>query len=184
MTCPTCGGGCSVYRANSQANASTRGACSPALTLFFGHHMNEVRWLLHTNRDQRPDGSRQTVPITDPAPTLTAKSGGQWEVRPCDDTEQGAPCDEQSHGASWVGSFCPDVIAAPGYRTDISRQDAEGSVKVTVQETAVLQSFRPDYPWQGSRTKQFEQVGNAVPPLLAEHVLRALLAVVTGDVAA
>lgn len=47
--------------------------------------------------------------------------------------------------------------------------------KVTVQEAAILQTFPADYPWQGTKGAQFLQVGNAIPPLLARHILKALV---------
>lgn len=117
------------------------------------------RWTLHTNRDQRPDGSRQTVDPSAapaPAPALTSKSGGQWVMQRPATTVQGDP-----------------RIGRPGHkdRDGGESQFAQDSVRITVAEAAVLQSFRPDYPWQGTRTKAYQQIGNAVPPLLAEHVL-------------
>lgn len=133
------------------------------------------------------------VSIERPAPTLTSKAGCQWVLRMGNQSgataraaDEPAPTIAFGHNAAsmeWihrrpattiVGSFGADTVSPPGYRLDVSRQNAEGGVKITVAEGGVLQSFPPDWPWQGTRTKQFEQVGNAVPPLLAAHVLAAL----------
>lgn len=47
---------------------------------------------------------------------------------------------------------------------------------LTVAEAAAIQGFPPDHPWQGNKTSQYRQVGNAVPPKLAEVVARAVIA--------
>lgn len=52
---------------------------------------------------------------------------------------------------------------------------ARDAVRVSVQDAAVLQSFPADYAWQGSRTSQFQQIGNAVPPLLGEVMARQVM---------
>jgi len=77
--------------------------------------------------------------------------------------------------ATTVGSTAR--IAKPGHRDRAhgERQFAD-SVRIEAWEAAVLQGFPPDYPWQGTKTKVFEQIGNAVPPPLA----RAVLAEATG----
>jgi len=46
------------------------------------------------------------------------------------------------------------------------------AVRVTVEQAGVLQGFRHDYPWHGSRLQRFRQIGNAVCPPLARLVLR------------
>lgn len=111
-------------------------------------------------------GDRPDTPASRPAPTITGKSRSDvWVLtRP-------------------ATTVCGDPrIGRPGHKAwdKGEGQFQNGSVPVTVEEAAVLQSFRADYPWQGSKSSRHQQVGNAVPPLLAAAVLRPLLASAAG----
>lgn len=78
-------------------------------------------------------------------------------------------------------------LGAPGGRQFVKVGESMfsgESVRVTVEEAAALQSFPPGYPWQGTKTAQYQQIGNAVPPLLSLHVLSAVTGAIAAGVAA
>tara|TARA_B100000029_G_scaffold362042_1_gene355051 strand:+ start:148 stop:1506 length:1359 start_codon:yes stop_codon:yes gene_type:complete len=52
---------------------------------------------------------------------------------------------------------------------------------ITVREAARFQSFPDSFDFQGSMTSQFRQVGNAVPPLLAEAIGREVVRALETD---
>ena len=98
---------------------------------------------------------------TDPAPTITGHGKDmRWAFTRPATTVQGDP-----------------RIAPPGHkdRAGGERQFGEGTVRCEPHELATLQGFRDGYPFQGSRTAQFRQIGDAVPPPMARAIVEALI---------
>jgi DNA (cytosine-5)-methyltransferase 1 len=53
--------------------------------------------------------------------------------------------------------------------------------RITVTEAALLQTFPRGFQFSGSQSAQYRQIGNAVPPKLAEGVARVVAAHLKGD---
>jgi DNA (cytosine-5)-methyltransferase 1 len=118
--------------------------------------------------------SRDVVPTL---PATTAWSYGARTMAQALSWRQDLP-DWCRHRASTtiVGSFRPEVIAAPGWRVkgDAPRQDTPDSPVCSIPERLILQGFPPDWPVQGPKTARGLQVGNAIPPTLARVALDAV----------
>ena len=62
--------------------------------------------------------------------------------------------------------------------TDVSARNAWRAARRAQADAKALDEIlaiiEPDYPLQGTKTSQFQQVGNAIPPPMAEAILKAV----------
>lgn len=91
--------------------------------------------------------------LDQPAPTVTTTE------------EKGT----RAHAPTW------DLHGGPDRASDAAFLVA-GIRRIDIEEGLVLQGFPPDWPLQGGAHQRYAQVGNAVPPALAQACGRAVLA--------
>jgi DNA (cytosine-5)-methyltransferase 1 len=162
-----------VLRNGNQPRAAVRRTDEPAPTMTFGNNAARVEWVLQSRRDSEnfkaAHGERENRSVDERAPTFTGEAHRwAWGLRNNTNANASVRTLDEPTGTLFFGHRLNNVSwvsTEPG-------EEAQ-AVRITAQEAAVIQSFPPDYPWRGSRTKQFEQIGNAVPPRLAAHVVSA-----------
>ena len=75
---------------------------------------------------------------------------------------------------------CGDVLHPALTALRAAREGKSDPVRLTVAQLAALQAFPPGFEFAGNVTSQQRQVGNAVPPPLAEAIGRAVLDALEG----
>jgi DNA (cytosine-5)-methyltransferase 1 len=128
----------------------------------------------HYNSRSQKDGrtgkpNRQRA-AGEPAPTIAGESRNDSWVH--DRPATTVACDPRVHPPGHKKNADDEAAG----RDEYDGRAGENAIRVTPEEAAALQSFPPDYPFQGTRTKVFEQIGNAIPPLLALAILREVAA--------
>lgn len=110
-------------------------------------------YLKHDLRHYADNSPMDTRHLDTPAPTVTGTEVKGTRAGPASGyTMSGGP--DRASDAAWL---------------------ATGRRRLEPAECAALQSFPPGYPFKGTKTAQYTQVGNAVPPPLAYALANAIL---------
>lgn len=151
------------------------------------------RWLVRSSfgtpkthhADGSPAGGHHTFdPEAAPAHTVTGIVSG-WKIEPRGATMRsnyGTGGDPANRGERARDEPAATVTSKVDRNQWVAEPTTTGAQRVTIEEAAALQSYPPGFDWQSgpngkplTKTKAFLQIGNAVPPKLAEAILATLL---------
>ncbi|MEU6612093.1 DNA cytosine methyltransferase [Streptomyces shenzhenensis] len=108
-------------------------------------------------------------------PTSASKATHwKWSLRSNNQTNATVRSIEEPAGTLFFGhranecTWIAEPVTAP---PEDDAAEMPDPIRITAREAGLLQTFPADYPWAGNKGQQFSQIGNAVPPRLAAHLL-------------
>lgn len=138
----------------------------------------------HSLREEAARAARHDGPMaTTPAATFPADAAHRWSwsLRSNNQANATMRSIEEPAGTLFFGHRANECtwVAQPAAAQpeDAGPAAVPEPIRITAQEAGLLQTFPANYPWAGNKGQQFSQIGNAVPPLLAGHLLAPHLAV-------
>jgi DNA (cytosine-5)-methyltransferase 1 len=112
------------------------------------------------------NGKGRALNLDAPAPTLPATMGGNRT--PIIDQKQLDGDAEEN----WVVGYHRRLMAGRGPLGRVPKRMR----RLTVEEAAAIQTFPSNWCFAGPQSSRFRQIGNAVPPLLAQAVAEQVIA--------
>lgn len=112
------------------------------------------------------NGAGRPIDLDDIAPTLPASMGGN-KTPIVDELAL-----HDSKRSNWFANYHAGLV--DGSVSPLSSKIPTTIRRLTVKECAAIQTFPVGYKFCGTKTKQYKQIGNAVPCLFAEAVAKSV----------